>query len=109
MASEAQRKARNKYNAQRKRIALDFSPTETDLYNHITQQENKQGYIKDLIRKDMNNDTPNIVRCKDCVYYTDFSPYLLEGECDYFSNEDNLYSVNQNGYCSNGTAKTKGE
>lgn len=53
MASEAQRKARNKYNAQRKRIALDFGPTESDLWEHINQQENKQGYIKDIIRKDM--------------------------------------------------------
>jgi hypothetical protein len=57
MATEAQRKARNKYNAQRKRLTLDFSPTETDLYNHIAQQENKQGYIKDLIRKDMKGAT----------------------------------------------------
>lgn len=54
MASEAQKKARDKYNANRKRMTMDFCPTEADLWEHINKQENKQGYIKDLIRKDMN-------------------------------------------------------
>ena len=56
MATEAQRKARNKYNAQRKRIALDFGPTETDLWEHLNRQEKKTTYIKDLIRKDMKGE-----------------------------------------------------
>lgn len=54
MASEAQRKARDKYNAQRKNITLNFAPTEIDLYNHVTAQPDKmQTYIKNLIRADM--------------------------------------------------------
>lgn len=57
MATEAQRKARDKYNAQRTRITIDFYPTESDLYDHIGKQDNKAGYIKDLIRKDMNMDS----------------------------------------------------
>lgn len=54
MASEAQKKARDKYNAQRKNITLNFSPTELDLYNYVAQQPEKmQTYIKQLIRSDM--------------------------------------------------------
>lgn len=54
MASEAQKKARNKYNAQRKNIMLNFSPPEYDLYEHIKAQGGKmQTYIKELIRADM--------------------------------------------------------
>lgn len=53
MATEAQKKARDKYNAQRKTISLNFCPTEMDIYNHIKSQEQQQTYIKNLIRADM--------------------------------------------------------
>ena len=53
MATEAQRKAKNKYRDQGKRMTIDFYPSETDLIKHIESQENKQGYIKSLIRADM--------------------------------------------------------
>ena len=53
MTSEAQKKAVKKYKEKVKRITLDFSPAEADLYDHIQQQSKKQTYIKDLIRKDM--------------------------------------------------------
>lgn len=53
MASEAQRKAIKEYKKKVKRFTIEFSPTETDLYDHLQQQENKQGYIKSLIRADM--------------------------------------------------------
>ena len=53
MASEAQRKAIQNYKKKLKRITIDFSPAEADLWDHIQQQEKKQTYIKDLIRKDM--------------------------------------------------------
>jgi hypothetical protein len=56
MTSEAQKKARDKYNAKRKRVAIDFCPTEADLWEHVNKQENKAGYIKDLIRKDMKGE-----------------------------------------------------
>lgn len=55
MSSEAQRKAVAKYKEKVKRMTLDFAPTESDLYDHIQQQPNKQGYIKALIRADMEN------------------------------------------------------
>lgn len=54
MASEAQRKAVKKYKEKVQRITVDFYPSEADLWDHIQKQPNKQGYIKDLIRSDMN-------------------------------------------------------
>lgn len=53
MASEAQRKAIKKYKEKVKRITLEFSPAEEEIWQHIQSQEKKQTYIKDLIRKDM--------------------------------------------------------
>lgn len=53
MATEAQRKAKNKYRDQGKRMTVDFYPSEADLIEHIESQPNKQGYIKSLIRADM--------------------------------------------------------
>lgn len=53
MASEAQRKAIKEYKKKVKRFTIEFSPTEIDLYDHIQQQDNKQGYIKNLIRNDI--------------------------------------------------------
>ena len=52
MATEAQKRANKKYREKGKRITIDFYPTETDLYDHINSQPNKQGYIKSLIRAD---------------------------------------------------------
>lgn len=53
MTSEAQRKAVKKYKEKVKRITIEFSPAEMDLYEHIQQQAKKQTYIKDLIRAEM--------------------------------------------------------
>ena len=53
MATEAQRKAVKKYKEKVKRITVDFSPAELELWNHIQQQDKKQTYIKNLIRADM--------------------------------------------------------
>jgi hypothetical protein len=53
MTSEAQKKARDKYNTKRNRLTLDFNPSESDMWEHITKQPKKQTYIKDLIREDM--------------------------------------------------------
>lgn len=53
MTSEAQKKAIKKFKEKVKRMTLEFSPTETDLLEHINAQPKKQTYIKDLIRKDM--------------------------------------------------------
>lgn len=53
MATEAQRKAKNKYRDQGKRVTVDFYPSEADLIKHIEAQPLKQTYIKNLIRADM--------------------------------------------------------
>ena len=56
--SEAQRRAIKKYKEKMKRIALDFSPAETDIWDHIQSQGKKQTYIKNLIREDMKKEQP---------------------------------------------------
>lgn len=53
MATEAQKKAKKKYRDSGKRMTVDFYPAESDLIEHIEKQPNKQGYIKGLIRADM--------------------------------------------------------
>lgn len=53
MASEAQKKAKKNYRDKGKRLTLDFYPSEADLIEQIEKQPNKQGYIKSLIRADM--------------------------------------------------------
>lgn len=53
MASEAQKKALEKYKAKVKRFTVDFPPSDAELWAQLNKQPNKQGYIKDLIRADM--------------------------------------------------------
>ena len=53
MASEALKKALDKYKANVKRFTVDFPPTDTELWDHLQKQPKKQTYIKDLIRADM--------------------------------------------------------
>lgn len=54
--TEAQKRAVKKYKEKVKRITVDFSPAELDLWQHIQSQPKKQTYIKDLIRKDMKEE-----------------------------------------------------
>lgn len=51
--SEAQKKAKKKYRDKGKRLTVDFYPSEADLIEQLEKQPNKQGYIKGLIRADM--------------------------------------------------------
>lgn len=51
--SEAQLKAVKKYKEKTKRFSLDFHPTEEELWNWLQSQPKKQTYLKDLIRRDM--------------------------------------------------------
>lgn len=51
--TEAQKKANKKYRDKGKRLTLDFYPSEADLIAQVESQPNKQGYIKGLIRADM--------------------------------------------------------
>lgn len=52
--SESQLKAVKKYKEKVKRITVDFSPAEAELWDHIQKQPKKQTYIKALIRADMD-------------------------------------------------------
>ena len=52
--SEAQKRASAKYAREKVRaISLKFYPSEYDLADHLATVDNKQGYIKQLIREDM--------------------------------------------------------
>jgi hypothetical protein len=51
--TEAQKKAKAKYSEKVKRLTVSFYPTEAELWDKLQSQENKQGYIKDLIKKDL--------------------------------------------------------
>lgn len=59
--SEAQLKAVAKYKeknkANIKKLTLEFSPTEMEMWKHIESQHSKKStYIKDLIRTDMKKE-----------------------------------------------------
>ena len=52
--TDAQYRATQKYKkANIKRITIEFSPLEADLWEHIQKQPKKQTYIKAVIRADM--------------------------------------------------------
>lgn len=57
MQTDAQKRADRKYKAEKtKQLIVRFYPSEMELYNHVTQEESMQGYIKRLIREDMERD-----------------------------------------------------
>lgn len=52
--SEAQKRASEKYHKEKvKRTAVRFYPAEANLWEWLNEQPNKAGYIKQLIREDM--------------------------------------------------------
>ena len=51
--TDAEKKAKKKYRDKGKRFTVDFYPSEADLIEQVEKQPNKQGYIKGLIRSDM--------------------------------------------------------
>ena len=52
--TEAQKRAKKKYYSKDvKKILLEFYPSDADIYEKVQSQTNKQGYIKELIRKDL--------------------------------------------------------
>jgi len=52
--SAAQLRAAQKYKREKiKRITVDFSPAEAEMWEHLNRQPKKQTYIKDLIRADI--------------------------------------------------------
>lgn len=54
MVTEAQKRASKKYHKEKlvQRV-VRFSPNEKDILDHLDAQPNKAGYIKQLIREDM--------------------------------------------------------
>lgn len=55
MTTEAQKAAKKRYKAKVKCLTLSFYPPEADIWDHLNSQEVKQTYLKDLIRKDLEN------------------------------------------------------
>lgn len=54
MLTEAQKRAQAKYNKNNVRqTAIRFYPSERDMWEWLEKQPNKAGYIKQLIRADM--------------------------------------------------------
>ena len=96
MATEAQKRAVDKYDKKAtKKILLKLNKqTDADILKRLEEVPNKQGYIKELIRRDIAR------QCKNCVWYTDCDALELHF-CDHYkimcSDKDNLP---KNGYCS---------
>lgn len=53
MPSEAKKKADKKYRSKSKQLALTLGPNDQDIVEWLDAQPNKAGYIKALIRADM--------------------------------------------------------
>lgn len=53
MQTEAQKRATANYRKKMKPLSVMFSPNEMDLYEYLGTKKNKAGYIKGLIREDM--------------------------------------------------------
>ena len=55
MATEAQKRAREKYNKETYKFTTFKlnKTTEADLIKHLEAQPNKQGYLRELIKKDL--------------------------------------------------------
>ncbi len=52
--TEAQKRRKAKYDGKiLKRVMIEFYPQDADLLQKVMEQESKQAYIKDLIRKDL--------------------------------------------------------
>lgn len=56
MATDAQKRAKSKYEKENvKAFNLRFFPADMDLYEHLKKQPKMAAYLKDLIRRDMEN------------------------------------------------------
>lgn len=52
--TDAQKRAKAKYSREKvTKVTIEFYPSEAELLKKLQEQPNKQGYIKDLIRKDI--------------------------------------------------------
>ena len=50
---EAIKRAKAKYNEKVTKVTIEFYPSDAELLQKVKDQPNKQGYIKELIRKDI--------------------------------------------------------
>ena len=56
MPSEAQKRADRKYKHEKTRqFCLRFYPSETEIWTFLSEQENKQGFLKGLISREMES------------------------------------------------------
>ena len=57
MISEAQKRATAKYHKEKmKQSIVTFSPKEKDILDYLDSQDNKAGFIKELIRQSMERE-----------------------------------------------------
>lgn len=55
--TDAQKRAQEAYRKKSvKQVAVRFYPAETDLWEWLDSKENKQGYLKSLIRADIERE-----------------------------------------------------
>ena len=54
--TEAQRKAKQKYEKKRKSLHITFFPKDSDLLEYPETKDNKAGFIKQLIREAMEKE-----------------------------------------------------
>jgi hypothetical protein len=50
---EAIKRAKQKYNEKVVKVTIEFYPQDAELLQKVNEQPNKQGYIKNLIKKDL--------------------------------------------------------
>lgn len=53
MLTEAQKRAKEKYRKKTYKVTVEFYPQEQDLIQKLQEQPTIQGYIKSLIKKDL--------------------------------------------------------
>lgn len=99
MATEAQKRASQKYKANKtKSIRLELNiEHDADIIARLDEVGNRQGYVKELIRRDMNR------RCKNCLFYERF-----DGLCSDYCSASCVHNgdFTETGYCSFFEAKT---
>ncbi len=57
--TEAQRKAKQRYEKNLKRVQVAFYGTESNLLEYLETKDNKAGFIKQLIREAMEKEQQN--------------------------------------------------
>ena len=50
---EAIKRAKAKYNEKTTKVTIEFYPQDAELLQKVNSQPSKQGYIKELIKKDL--------------------------------------------------------